>query len=321
MNKVFNNKVDKALIVIESPFQLLSAFEAISYFGIKDFDLIVRVNGESRLQQQLETLVEKLGFDFSAVKYVLIRTAERKLSDFARFLFFCVKFFFKSSYYNKVFIGNYRSVFLRNFIRQFNNSKVVILDDGNVTIDVQKNFSSKNFYDIFSMFDLKPFLNQNIFKNDFKALRSIIDSKGTCNNTVCFIGPGVVAAGILELEDYIKVLSIIVSKYTSQGKRILYIPHRSESRDEVATVSDLTGVSIFRPDLPIEFLGLSNIKMPTKFCSLYSTALLTVREIYGVDVESYHFDYSGSVYKEEIDSVYNYYKTIISVKSLEDFKF
>ncbi len=320
MNELLKNTCSKTLVVVESPFQLLSAFEAIGYFEVNEYDLFIRINGDERCKQQIINVVELLGFKSSSITFVFIGIKKRKLSDYFRFIYYCCFFRLISKRYNKVFIGNYRSKFLNALSQQFSRKKIIILDDGNVTIDVHNKFTLTNNRNIFTMYDLDPFLNQKIFKNEYRILRSIVREKGTRNDLVCFIGPGVVSAGIIPLENYSEFLSIIVKKYKDLGLTVMYIPHRNESIEEISTISELVDLSVFSMKLPIEFLGLYEIEMPFKFCSFYSTALLTMQKIYGAEVESYVFNYENSKYKDEIDSVYDYYRSIIDVIDLPELR-
>jgi len=306
-----------SLFLVESPLQLLCAYEAINYFEVKNYSILIRLSGSEYNDNQINRLIKTLEIEPDKIETILIQTTKRRFRDFCNFLFYMFRYLLVRTSFDFIYIGSYRSRFFRNILYQFSPQvKLILIDDGNQTIDVQKQFSDINFLNLFTMFDLVPFEKQLIYKNSFTALSNIILNSKPISENLLFIGCGISAAGIISQDEYVELIEKVSLFYKKKNKVLTYLPHRNEKEQLISSITSLENVSVKRIDYPIEFLGLYNEVLYKKASSFYSTALITMRDIYGMDIECFYFDYTDSEYKTEIDAVYDYYEKEMNVINL-----
>lgn len=299
----------KNLLVVESPLQLLNAYEAINYFELDNYKLVIRLSSSEKNNQQIARLVTILDFDKNAVEYVSINEFNRTFLDLIKLAWYRIRFIPSAWSINRVFIGNYSSGFLSLIRAQFIKRKIILLDDGSSTIEIQKGFSSAFYYDIFSMYEIEPYNGQNVYLNSYSRTKAspkenlILDSE-----SVLFLGSGLAEINIVSTSEYIQLMSKVEKIYAKNNKRVLYIPHRSEEREKLEIIEGFSNFSILNIDYPVELFGVFNARMPSVVSSFYSTALLTMRDIYAIEPHAFIFDYKGSEHEKAIDDIYIYYR-------------
>jgi hypothetical protein len=302
------------LFFIESPLQLLNAYEAINSFNITKYKIVIRLSGEKLNDIQIKNIINHL--DIKNVTYISINTKNRTIFDYIKIMMSTVRYLFTNV--DNVFIGNYDSRFLNLIMKQFNRKKIILLDDGSKTISIQNKFVEKNkYYDMFTMYDIEPILNQHIYKNDYNSIRSLCQSREKNNQDILFLGMKLSEIGIITEEYYLKLISKISRYY--KDKNIIYIPHRGESNSKISLVKNYKNIVIKYIEYPVELYGLYEDTIPGKVVSFYSTALLTIKNIYKIEAECLNFNYSKSMYKDDIDSIYNYYIDYLKVLDTDEF--
>jgi len=302
----------KTLFFVESPLQLLNAYEAKYFFKIESYIYYIRLSGEKNNDSQILNMIEKL--KLSNIKFIYLKSKNKSFSDFMKILLY--KFYYLFFNVEKVFIGNFDSEFFKLIIRQFDGKKIILLDDGAKTIPIQKTFTEYNFYNLFTMYNITPIGNQKIYKNQYKALLGKINKDSTQSNKILFLGTKLSEIGIISEEYYIELLKKISVYY--DDKEIIYIIHRGESKKKLKIIESNKNISIKQLEYPVEFYGLYENEIPHMVSSFYSTALLTMKDIYNIEAESFLFDYKNSEHKENIDNVYSYNKNYMKVVKLDD---
>ena len=142
----------KQLFIIESPLQLLNAYEALKTFPADEQIIIVRYSGVLINDEQIkQTLIKLELFKLAKIKYVLINVVKRTNVDFIKMLCLKLFYFFSTRFYKTIFIGNYESKFIR-FIIPFNKNKIILLDDGNLTLKIQETFTKKKIFQLVHRF-------------------------------------------------------------------------------------------------------------------------------------------------------------------------
>ena len=149
----------KNILFVESPLQLLNAYEAIVEFGLKDYSVFIRFSNNYENDKQLKFLIKYL--NIKNTKMLTVNADKKNAIDYIKILIYQYKFIFKKKV-DKVFVGNYTSSFFKLIIKQFDQNKIIFLDDGAKTLYVQKQFSKKCFYNLFTIYKLKPIKNQII---------------------------------------------------------------------------------------------------------------------------------------------------------------
>lgn len=298
----------KSLILAESPLQLLNAYEVIQHFKLENYTLLVRFSKKDGNDSQLSSVLEKLSFDHDNVIKLSVSAGKRNVVDYLKLLSIRVLSVFAVYKYKNVYSGNYDSGFFRLIVKRFQRNDVFLMDDGNKSIRIQSEFSKENFLHLFTMFDLKPFAGQKIIKNDYSSIRIMGNNAGHANDKVLFLGSGMSEIGIVTEAYYLKLIRSISNHYETLGLKVIYVPHRAETETKLKEIQSSHNIEITRLNYPIELFGIYQDFRPALICSFCSTAILTVKMIYDVEVECFHFDYEATPDKHELDSIYDYYE-------------
>jgi len=302
----------KSLLFIESPFQLLNANEAVHRYSLDDYKIIVRLSNNEKNDEQIIYVIKQLGIE--NIKYIKINVSNKNIIDYMKLLFYRFRYIFIKV--NKVFIGNCESGFLKLVLKQFNKEDIILLDDGAKSIDIQKNFNDKENYNLFTMYDLVPYQSQIIENNNYEKLQQDLKQLEINTNQVLFLGLKLSEIGIVSEEYYLKKIKQIAAYY--KNEKILYISHRGETKDKLEKIKSMTNIEVIVLGYPVELYGLYNDNIPYKVASFYSTALLSMQNIYNLKAESFMFDCQHSEHKEIIENVYDYYKSYFEVIDLDD---
>jgi hypothetical protein len=303
----------KNLYVVESPFQLLNAIEAIHTFPANQVDLYIRHSDSSKNDEQLKNLIKKIDLPKEvSVHSFLISSDIKKPLVILKMLVYFIKFRFIANRYEKIFIGCYESRFLRMALPF--NSKTILLDDGLKTISTQNNFNPGQHFNWFTIFDLQPIGQQKIYKNEFKNLQSHIKQQDSKNKSVLFIGTKLSEENIIT-EDYnVEIIERIAKE--NHSSPLKYVAHRGESQTKLERIQEIQNVEIIQLSYPLELLPVYGDFAPSKIISFYSTALITLQKIYQVETIGYKFDYSQSIHKDNIKIAYDYCEHFFQIKEL-----
>jgi hypothetical protein len=274
------------LFFIESPFQLLCAYEAIYQNDLKYVTMIIRLNNQEKNNQQLLNLL-----DYEIINKVYIV----KIISFKHLFYnmpFLLKIMLFSKKINKIYIGDYRGK-LMTFVRFIlKNKQITILDDGLYTLNLYSKMKSKEIltFDLFSVFDFNPLSNQhNIEKNKmlfFKKKLNMIKQI----DCVYFFGAATSEAGYLHEEIYVSYINKIKQYYEKQRISFLYIPHRRESLEKFNHILDL---NIYKFENPAEIQIKTDKEVPIRIASFYSTVLVTLKLLYNIEyIDSFTYNYN-----------------------------
>ncbi len=307
--------IKKSLLFVESPLQLLNAYEAVSYFNLKNYSYIVRLSNNEANDKQIINLLKLLKINKTDVQYIYLRTMNRTSYDYSKLLFYRYKYIFVKNI-DKIFIGNYESGFFKLFIKQFSKQSIILLDDGAKTLSIQNKFTNTKNYNLFTMYDIEALENQKNYINSYRQVLSKIKELSINQDEILFLGTKLSEVGIINEEYYIKLIQNICNYYSN--KKIVYIIHRGESKEKLNLVQKNKNIVIKQLDYPIELYGLYEKEMPFKVSSFYSTAILTMNKIYNLEAECFKFNYSNSIHASAIDEVYSFYRKEMKVLNLDD---
>lgn len=304
------------LICIESPLQLLNAYEAIKYFNIQNYKLLIRYSNSDSNDNQIKKLIDILKIDPMDIEEVTINTSNKSLLDL--FKLFTYKYIFNTKKFDKVFIGNYRSGFFSLIWKSFDKNRIILLDDGAKTIDIQKEFTDDLNYNLFTIYDVTPLKTQKIYTNHFNNMKKFFENTLAFEeNKILFLGSKLSEINIISEEYYLELMNQISKFYKNQN--IIYIPHREEDQNKLTKISTIDNIEIKTIDYPVEMFGLFENKLPQTVSSFYSSALMTMQNIYNIEAEAFSFNYKGSIYEESIDNVYMFYENKMKIISLEPY--
>ncbi len=253
----------EALFIVESPLQIMCAYEAIKTFEPKKVKIIARLADTGRNNKQMELLINEFLSDYDMQK-VYLKPESRSLKFVSIAFMLIIKVLVLSVLGYALFIGNYRSKFAK-LLRA-------------ATLNCPQSILEKSY--TFSIFDLSSSLH---IKNKFTHLSNILlKNKGNRKDVVIFIGSPIRQIDAWMKGDYFKAIEQVKQKYKTMD--FFYFPHRRELKEDLDKISSY-GIQIMENNYPIEMFYLEFPDYnPKVVASLYSTAMFTMRLIYGSKV-------------------------------------
>ena len=327
---------------VETPLQLINAFEAVNYFSPDSYKntFFIRKSSSKRVNEQLLKTLDL--YNLKRIRIVYLGAVFPKI-----YFFNILKIIFiilLSSGKNKFYLGEYSALWARVIPYTFSKSPFVLFDDGSATIalhhykyDFSKYRGSTKWrkklktpilkllfggiekITLFTMYDLKPYPNQNCFKNSFALLRQKISIEFFDDEVVYFIGGNWVESNEIKKADYINLLAKIFKKYTDQKKKIVYLAHRRETLEKFNELKAKFKfkLEVVAPDVPVEIYFLHKKENPMNIVGLGSTALFTLSQMYSPnELISFRVPRSllaGDVV-ESTDIINNYYTNCGNIK-------
>ncbi len=284
------------LYIVESPLQLLCAYEAIHSNRNEPYVLLIRQTGRGLNDKHLINCADKL----ELVYKVFVLHTENVYIGILRNLFLWCSLYFKR--YKKVYFGSAYSSAL-NFIHSFiKTQEVIYLDDGAATLRAQLDMSNKtkNIGNWFTFFNISPLAGQNIIKHNFEKIKE--KNNHYINENIYFIGQPVAAMMGFSVEDYIRCVREVANKCTD-NEPLYYIPHRVENLD---LIKDISNIRVIESIVPVEVYFLENKgSIPKEIYSCYSTALITLPVLFlGIEPTAIKNKY---MVQKDLDFMYAYF--------------
>ncbi len=81
----------KNILIVESPLQLLNAFEAVKFFNLNEYEYLIRLSGEKVNDKQIINLIKILNLD--KYKVLKIRSKNKSFCDFFKTFFIVANVF------------------------------------------------------------------------------------------------------------------------------------------------------------------------------------------------------------------------------------
>lgn len=256
---------EKSLAVVETPLQLLCAYEALEGNGW----VILRLTGVGRNDRQTLSLAEELG-----MRYKAVNAPPRKPLAMLFAIWAMRRLLFRK--YQAVYLGSYFSRFIRS-IAVFLRGPVFILDDGVATLLAQTSmqYSSKRS-SIFTFLPVRPLSGQTCIKHSFERLRERFQASERKCLGAYFIGQPLVEKGMVDESSYLALLQCCLKE---AGGKMEYIAHRAESEVILKKVGTFPGLTVRMIDFPVELYFLTKVPPPELVYSCISTALFSLSMI------------------------------------------
>ena len=282
----------KNLIIIGSPLQLINAVEAVNFFKLDNIVLVITFNGLLINNIQIEK--ESISFRCEEI----IKIYPSSVSKFLQYLKL-IKYLQKYKF-EKLFIGELGSAF-RIILANIDKEKVFLLDDGTATIvDYERSIKInkinryslkelrfltfglkikvKDKINLFTYYNLEKLPGFEVIKNNLEYMKKdFVLNNIDYDDTIFFFGqPSEIFSDKKELELY---LYKIVNKFSD--KKIFYIPHRSQTKDEINNIMLVNkNIKILEINMPVERYFLDNGIYPKYAISYISTALTTTKILF-----------------------------------------
>lgn len=254
------------LAIVESPLQLLCAYEALG--NSKGNHIILRLTGVGKNDQQTQNLAKQLKLRCFVINAPVGQLPVLFMALWRSRSLLCQR-------YHAVYLGSYFSRFIR-VIGQFARGPIFLLDDGMATILAQKKMACKKKpYSLFTFFDVVPLESQIRIRHSFRRVRSAFTISE--NSGSYFIGQPLVEEGLMSLLQYEDIVSQALNDC---GGMLTYVVHRAESDLRVDKIKNIFGISVLYPNSNIELEFLLNSQAPKKIYSCCSTALITLKILF-----------------------------------------
>lgn len=260
----------KDLYIVETPLQLLCAFEAIQRNSLGNYVLILRYSGVGHNDEQMYNIALLLKLDFVILNIRLGNVVRDTFKQSFKIIHLL------SSSYKNIYIGSYFSRWQMSFYRGVRCNNTYLLDDGMATFLAQKKMAkSKRVYDLFTYLEVDAIKSQKIHKHNFVNLRKRYQLGEPTGQNI-FVGQILVEMEFLTLKQY----KNLVSEVAKSCDELIYIPHRSVTKSTLDEITTIKNVSILKPDSCIEVFLLENNIYPQRVYSSISSALVTLSEIF-----------------------------------------
>lgn len=257
----------QSLAIVESPLQLMCAYEVLQNDPSAERSYILRLSGNIRNDQQM---IETARFLEISYRSILVRP-KRVAIDTILGLYFIFGLFLDAR--DTVYYGSYYSRFIKVIKYFVRAESVFFLDDGVATFLAQNDMSKKKkVQNIATFLPVTPLAGQNVIRHEFFNVRNRIGSEKRIKANI-FIGQKMIETGILRKEHY---LSCIKKAVQLSGERIIYIPHRGECSETLKSIEQIEGLAIMETTLPIELFFLASKYDPVFIYSVLSTAFFSL---------------------------------------------
>ncbi len=290
---------------VETPLQLINAFEAVNYFSPDSYKntFLIRKSANKRVNNQLMKTLSL--YDLDKIRVVYLGSVFPKIYflSIIKIIFIIIL----SSGKNKFYLGEFNALWARVIPYIFLNSPFVLFDDGSATIaihhykyDFSKYRGSAKWkkklktpilrllfggiekITLFTMYDLSPYPKQKYFKNSFAYLKQKISIEFSNDEVIYFIGGNWVESKEIKKEDYINLLVKIFKKYVDKKKKIVYLAHRRETLEKFKKLKAKLELKweFVAPEVPVEIYFLQKKENPMNIVGFSSTALFTLSKMY-----------------------------------------
>ena len=337
----------KSLFFVSKPLELLGAIEAKKQFNLTHSVLVYSCKDNAD-KKTIEFLIEMHG-DWNEVIFV---------KNKPYYGLFWVRLINKLKKENYQYLFTRAFSAAAYFVHNLSYQKHFLLDDGAATIEISREFASnrnltKRFslfrglnktgkkytiisfiYNIFNIYVEKEVIFANFFTfynieesnnltvvtNKMQWLKELSKTTSPTKNKeiVYVIGTDVIQCKIVNQDDYLNTIKSIKEHYPT--KQICYIPHLNEEESFIDLVKE-HGVSIQKNKFTIELDFILNNIIPLHIAGTISTALISLKLIYGSETKVDYFKFDSSKISaknnEILNGVYNYQNKFINSIKME----
>lgn len=321
------------LFIVRTPLQLINALEAKHHFKTSNNLLIVIYSTNQTDKIQMNKLLKENDWD-----EIIKLNRKGKKSIFWEYIKIIKEV--KKETIDNLFVVFFNGV-QRLFISNINAQKIYLIDDGVASFTIQKKLPKlmlekkwinelryklvglktniTKFPNFFTAYNLMPYPNQEIIKNNYDYLISSFLSKTTEDTQhIYLLGQTLIKPNIVSQNYYLKILKAIKSHFNQQT--IIYIPHRDEQPSDLEAIKALEDshfiLETSKGAIETEFL--ENGIYPNHIVSFFTSALFNLEkifpksEIFAVKIDSQYLKER----KEAVEHCYTELKTKSSIKIL-----
>lgn len=294
------------IFLVQSPLQVLSAFEARCSFSITDCLLVVMLApSKQENNRQLLLAVEKTNWP----KVIFIATSGLFGNLSKKIKLTKLQYESASAGVQKLFIGDFRSLWMNRFRGRVTPEETWLLDDGSVTAFVQRDWFNAGIWwpptrkrenplktlanysagklqcertpiHVFSAFDIgQPAPAQKIVRHQWESLRVMTRRKLTETGTTYFFGTKLSESGMISHEYEINAVLAVAAWHGERHIRFRYIPHRQDEKRKLDALLS-AGIEIQSLGMPAELYFATANQMPDGIATFCSSAMNNLISMY-----------------------------------------
>jgi hypothetical protein len=339
------------LAIVESPLQALNIIEYFNTAKNKNKKCTVVIFSNSCVSdanlKQIEFVLdffsfnERLVLDINAGLKGLI-SSRRKIKALAKKL--------SATSVESCVLGEYRSLAARALVNTLQPNEVVVVDDGNATLRINRRLASTSISEklrfllaslftlnikaskeitFFSVYDIRLKLSKRdkFISNNYHSLKKKMNEYPDSPKEF-IIGSPLKAAGVVDNDNELTLALInsIVENAKVSKKDLIYISHRRESSEKLTLISDY-GVEVVSLSYPFELYTLVNNVNVVKIHGFYSSLFFNLLKLNDrISVCSYRFSLSlvRPQFKVFVENVYKTYRELgdlrLSLFSVNDYE-
>lgn len=302
------------IYLVQSPLQVLSAFEARARFGSADDIIFVMFSpNKKKNNQQLEMTLRATGwtrtYKFKPKTRIPLYNLILKLR-----LYSYIRQLARRGI-ERIFMGDFRSIWMNRARAISGAAETWLLDDGAVTPFVQKNYFNEGIFwpphkknksqkhlraisnyffradqvartpiHLFSAFHVIPpeTPGQRVLQHGYEHLRGLVNQKQRANRQVFFFGSKLSEAELISHKLEVDSLINIAAWYQQQGASLVYIPHREDKARKLESLA-LAGIEVRNLGLPAELYFALATEVPAHIATFCSSAINNLSVMYEFD--------------------------------------
>lgn len=279
-------KRNNTLFIVDSPFQCLCLIEAVNYFKVTDFDVIVAYCNNNSLDK-VDRLLNDQGIPY-------------KKLWLSHLLYDTIPLLFKKhKKYKRFFIGNFCSPhsYALSVLYAQNGASIYFMDDGTQILSLfsdkpspkKANWKVDTFMGFINILHHIKMMKRDVFFTIYNVVsekydiirnpfNSLVAPQNTTLRGVYIIGTN---TGIVKFKgvNYESLLKGISEKY--KGMDIYYCPHRQDPyNDNIFSYCKDIGINIFDTSVSVEYDFIKNAIYPAVIIGFNSNALYTLHQIF-----------------------------------------
>lgn len=234
---------------------------------------------------------------------------------------------------DEVWVGNIGNPICRHVLSRTPSKSKFILDDGLETVNTLKRvkagligresitgkllrrailpdskleLDSLTYFSIFEKLDFSPFTH---LRNPMTLMkRRFEETSFTAETRSIFVGQYLPKANIISREHFVGIFERVRDYENARGVELDYYTHRND------TTQLPDNWKIVKGDVPIEILLMQDKFLPLRIWSFYSTALTTLKTLYGNRVECIYIrpdeDWIQPYHRETLCNIYSYLEEV-----------
>lgn len=290
------NNENSLVVLLETPTQIMNAYELLEHsFFLKKYILVLRENGDE-LSPKNKKMLNYFGMELDCL--IKLKGKEKNILKYFQIL----KLIMKYRKASNIIVGDVRPVWVKIFLYFYFNT-IHIIDDGDITLKVFKNYKNDFFLRNKNIYFFSSFLKESdiVTKNKYMSLRKNIEARKEKDISV-FVGSAYSESNVVSFETEIDYIESVVNRTDD----LLYFSHPRDSQKKIDNLKS-RNINVIQNDLPIELYVLINGYNIKKLYGFYSSALITLSNIYVPKIKvSYKFNISviNKKFIEEVELSY-----------------